>query len=137
MKRFVFAFFVFCSSLAFGQKAKVVQEILTLSRTQEKVKAAAGSIIQNMQKQRPQVSAQKWQKISAAINYTSFMNKMASIYETNYTLEELNQMVTLLKKGDASGFQLMAKRIEGPSYSVGKEFGKSIQALIEKETSKP
>jgi len=88
--------------------------------------------IELYQKKKPAVPQQVWIDIKNSVDYTSYMNKVTCIFDSNYSQQEIKNLVTL---ANASKPKLPQFKniVQHQLYDAGNEFGKKFGELIKEK----
>ena len=74
-------------------------------------------------KQKPAVPQQVWDEIQKSVVYTSYMDKVADIFDKNYTQPEIKELITL-SSAQQKSFRRLRKpcrnNCTGPEMNLGK-----------------
>jgi len=76
--------FVFSSVLA-QTKQKDIQQLFTILQFNTTTQKGVDKLIDLYKKQKPTVPESTWEDIKGSIDYNSFIDRAASIFNTNYT----------------------------------------------------
>lgn len=84
--------------------------------------------IEIFKKQKPAVPQQVWDEIQRSVVYTSYINKVADIFNKNYTQPEIKELITLTTAQQK--LPQFKKVVQQQLYDAGNEFGKNFGNLI-------
>lgn len=135
MKKTLILLFLGVCTIANAQdkKAQVVEELLEVTKVEASVPLIVSSIMGKFKQKRTDIPESYWKEIESKVDYSSFINGARKLYNDNYTVAELEEMVSLFKAGDIETYQQKSERITPQLYKVGNDFGQqTVQFIVGK-----
>ncbi|WP_291131237.1 hypothetical protein [Flavobacterium sp. UBA7682] len=107
-----------------------VEKLLKVNRTREITESLIQDVMVMYKKKYPNVSIMTWNSIEKSINYDIYLNKIKTIYGTNYTDAEIKELIKLYSSKTMDKYKMKTNKIEQKLYDIGKELGKELSILI-------
>lgn len=115
-------------------KQQDIENLLTALQIKPTMQNMVSKGIELYKKKKPAVVQQVWDDIKNTVDYTSYMNKVLGIFDTNYTQPEIKNLVSLAATTKPELFKFK-NIVQQQLYNAGNEFGKKFGTLI-KDTLK-
>lgn len=133
-KTLILLFIGVCTMVnAQNKKAQVVEELLKVTKVEESVPLIVNSLMNKFKQKRTDIPESYWKEIANKVDYSSFINGARKLYNDNYTVEELEELVSLFKARDMETYKQKSERITPQLYQVGNDFGQqTVQFIVEK-----
>lgn len=133
-KTLILLFLGICTMVnAQDKKAQVVEELLEVTKVEASVPLIISSIMGKFKQRRTDIPDSYWKEIEKGVDYSSFINGARKLYNDNYTVAELEELVSLFKVGDMETYKQKSERITPQLYQVGNDFGQqTVQFIVEK-----
>ncbi len=134
MKNILLLSLLLVSFSAFTQsKQQDVQNLLTVLKIKPTMLNMVNTGIDLYKRQKPLVPQNTWDNIKNLVDYTLYVNKIAGIFNNNYTQPELKHLIILAQKAKPGKQPKFKPAVKTLLYNAGNEFGKQFASLIKEE----
>jgi len=133
MKKIFFFPIVFFSHIVIAQntpKQQDIQKLLSVMQVKNTMQKLVDDAIDIYKKQNPAVPQHIWNEIKNKVDYTSFMNKVAAIYDKCYSEQEIKQLIKYIPTLKPEQQPQLKPEVQERSYIASNEFGKGFAALV-------
>lgn len=123
--------FTCLTNISFAQtKQQDVQNVITVLNIKPAMQNMVSGGINLYKSKRPLVSQAIWDDIVSMVDYTPYLNKVAVIFDKNYTQPELKHLITLATNAKPGKQPKFKPAVKTALYNAGNEFGKDFANLI-------
>ncbi|HVG17079.1 MAG TPA: hypothetical protein VM935_19055 [Chitinophagaceae bacterium] len=136
MKKAVFFPLLFLSLLVVAQKTSKRQDIqilLSVLQVKTNMQKLVDDAVGIYKKQKPAVPQQVWSEIKNKVDYSSFMNKLAAIYDKGYSEQEIKQLIKSIKTLKSGQQPQLKPEVVEQSYIASNLFGKYFTTLLKEQ----
>lgn len=134
MKQNIIAIFLlFSMSVAFSQsnnKSDLINTLLLETKAESGTKDIMSGIIKQFMSRKPNAPKSLEQEIQNSIDYSDYMKKVKSAYDTTYTEAELKELIEIHQSGNQELFKQKSERVAKSLYDIGNKFGVSAVRVI-------
>ena len=132
MKKTVFILFLIFPFTLFAQTTKTqdIQKLIEVLQIKNNIQNMAGSGIELYKKQKPAVPQHVWNEILSSMDYRPYLNKVASIFDNNYTQAEIKHLLELANNAKPGRIPKFKPIVKEQIYTASNEFGKQSAELI-------
>lgn len=133
MKYFILVLFI-SQSLSFPilaqqNEQKDIKTLMKLIKIEPTMKGIVENGIELIKKQKPNVPREVWNNIKSSIDYNSYSNRVEKIFYTNYTSEEIKNLIKEAK-ANPNELPFFKQIVQQQLYDAGKQFGKNYANSI-------
>lgn len=136
MKIFLVLAFTCLTNILFAQKntkQQDIQKLLTVMQVKANMQKLVDGAIELYKKQKPAVPQQVWNEIKSKLDYNSYLNDIAAVYDNNYSQQEIKQLIKIIPTLRPNQQPPLKPTVQDQSYKLGNEFGKKFAALIKEQ----
>lgn len=115
------------------RKAAVIENLLEVTQTKASVPVIVNSIMDKLKQKRTDIPETYWKDIEKGVDYSSFIDGARKLYNDNYTIAELEELVSLYQSGDIEIYKQKSEKITPQLYQVGNDFGQeTVKFIVER-----
>jgi hypothetical protein len=131
-KSVVTIFLLFSVLMSFSQnnKSSLIDTLLLETKAESSTKGIMSGIIKQFMSRKPNAPESLEQEIQNSIDYSNYMKKVKSAYDTAYTEAELKELIEIHQSGNQELFKQKSERVAKPLYDIGNKFGVSAVGVI-------
>ena len=107
-------------------KTQKIEELFKITKVDQTIPYLVNTIITKLKSKYPNVSDNEWNKIRNSINYKEFIEKSKNIYMSNYSLNEIEELIRLYSSKSIEAYKEKTKKVEAKLYELGNSFGQKI-----------
>lgn len=133
MKKILLAPLLFVSIVLIAQeptKQQDIQKLLTSLHVKASVEKMATQGIELYKKQKPAVPQKVWNDILNAVDYSAYLNKVAEVFDNNYTQPEIKHLIDLANNAKPGMIPKLKPTVKEQLYYTSNEFGKNFGNYI-------